>query len=387
MPLPRFGWCLCVALSSAFETRAVLHAEPAHAAATEPAVGDAAIVLVGAAGRDADLRALLSELLEHRGVHTRISEQSGFDREQLLHAAAPVSDLLVFVVPGLGGNVGLYFRAPGGQRFLLRGVLLRAGFDDVGREQIGQIVDTAVASLLHSRDGLTREEAQLALPSDPAAARPPTEANGAAAPTPVVPRPPSNPAVAAPGAARPQAELEGWLALRYGAVALGTALGVAHGPGLELGLGVQRGYLLRVRTTLERDFPQSLETSLIAAELTRVRWSVAGDAGLSLNRTQMLLASFGAGQDRLDIKPTARAGSSIAPAPAFQDQAPVVHAELRYEAALGRIRLAAALGADASLVETHYDIAHPERERVVKPWLVRPSASFALAFCPRWATF
>ena len=35
-----------------------------------------------------------------------------------------------------------------------------------------------------------------------------------------------------------------------------------------------------------------------------------------------------------------------------------------------------------------YDVAHPtERQSVVAPWSIRPSAGLALAFCPRLATF
>ena len=120
-----------------------------------------------------------------------------------------------------------------------------------------------------------------------------------------------------------------------------------------------------------------------------MRLRVSADAGLPLTGGQLLLISLGLGQDQLDVKPSATAGSSVAPADAFHERAPVAQAELRYEASFARFRIAAALGADASLVETHYDVAHSstEREAVVRPWLVRPSASLALAFCPRWATF
>jgi hypothetical protein len=290
-------------------------------------------------------------------------------------------------VPGREGNVGLYFRAPDGERFLLRSVLLRAGFDDVGRELVGQVVETAVVALLDSGAGLTREQAQQALSSDDSGAEPPARPSEGEGPRTVSPALPSKPA-SPPGTVGPPIALEGWLGLRYGAVTLGSELGVAHGPGLELGLGLKRGWLLRGRVTAERDFPHSFETSLVAAELTRVRLRLAVDAGLPVTSLQTLLLSFGIGQDLVDVKPTAPAGSDVAPVPAFADNAPMAQAELRYEVALGLFRVAASLGADASLVETHYDVAHPtERERVVRPWLVRPSAAMALAFCPRWASF
>jgi hypothetical protein len=384
MPLPRLGLCLCFALAGVTASAATARAEPpADAPARDRS---ASIVLIGAAGRDLELKALLGELLERRGVQARISEQEAFGREQLLRSEGRGDGVLVFVVPGVGGNVRLYFRAPDGEHFLLRSVLLRAGFDDVGRELVGQVVETAVASLLDSGDGLTREQAQQALTNEEAATTPATpdepKTPGLRRPPPVTPRAPP-----ASARSRPTA-VEGWLGLRYGAVALGTELGVAHGPGLELGLGVTRGYLLRGRLLFERDFPQSFSTQLIAAELTRWRLRFAVDAGLELTRRQLLLVSLGVGQDRLDVTPTSAPGSSVAPRAAFRDQAPVALAELRYEGVLGRFRVAASLGADISLVQTHYDVAHPtERESVVSPWSVRPSAGLALAYCPRLTTF
>jgi len=212
MPPLRFGLGLCLALAAVAARSTSARAEmPTHTdGQTE---GDeASIVLVGAAARDPELKALLGELLERRRVHARISEQDGFGREQLLHTEGAGSGVLVFVVPGLGGNVRLYFRAPDGERFLLRSVLLRAGFDDVGRELVGQVVETAVSSLLDSGDGLTREQAQLALTNEEAASRT-TQPEAAAKPASQSPR------AASEHAARPLAggtttKLEGWLAVR-----------------------------------------------------------------------------------------------------------------------------------------------------------------------------
>jgi hypothetical protein len=399
MPLQRLGFCARLALCLACTATPGL-AEPVAAPSEQPgaraAPGEqAVVVLVGAAGRDPELRALLLELLAREGVRARLVAQASFGRQELLRAAPSGGAVHVFVVPGLTGHVGLYFRAPDGERFLLRSVLLRAGFDDMGREQVGQIVETAVVSLLHSGDGLTREQAQLALANQnenagdaPEAAAP--DAAAAAAKPPPPPQPEAKPS-SAPQRVRARHSdraLEGWLALRYGAAELGPGLGLAHGPGLELGLGVSHGWLLRGRLIGERDFAQTFTSSSIAAEITSVRLRFGADAGLVLAPGHALLVSFGIGQDRSDVKPESAPGSTVTPAAAFVDTAPVAHAELRYELGGGAFRVAAALGADASLVETHYDVARKTAtERVVRPWLVRPGGSLALAFCPRWATF
>jgi hypothetical protein len=387
MPPLRFGLCFCLALVGVAGTPVSGYGEPTLRPDSRAPRNQATVILVGAAGRDSDLKALLGELLERRGVRTSLSEQDAFGREELLHAEARGSGVLVFVVPSPDGNVRLYFRAPDGERFLLRSVLLRSGFDDVGRELLGQVVETAVGTLLDSGEGLTREQAQLALTSeDRSTTRSVQDDNARPAVDP--PRraawrtPPPFPRLGAPAA------LEAWLALRYGVVALGNGLGVAHGPGIELGLGVRRHFLLRGRLLGERDFPHSFSTPSVAAELTRTRLRLATDAGFELNRRHWLLISLGIGQDRVDVRPTAPPGSRLAPEPSFHDQAPVALAELRYEAALGRFRVGAALGADLSLVRTHYDVVHgAERESVGKPWLIRPSAALSLAFCPALGRF
>jgi hypothetical protein len=399
MSFQRLGFCLSLALCLAARTSPALAqpvgTESASATTTPRPTAKAVVILVSAAGRDLELRVLLAELLDRTGVSAEIVAQPQFGKEELLREATRDGAVHVFVVPGVAGNVGLYFRGPDGERFLLRSVLLRGGLDDLGREQIAQIVETAVVSLSIPGAGMTRAQASVAL-DDPEAPNP--EAPRADTPsnmrTKAAAQPSSEPLVRArlpPKNADPSAAgrvLEGWFAIRYGATSLGTPIGIAHGPGLELGLGARRGWVLRGRLTGERDFAQTLSTSLVTAELSSIRLRLAADVGVVVAPGHVLLASLAVGQDRIAVTPRATSGSSIAPAAAFSSRSPIAHAELRYEAGSASLRLGAALGADASLVETHYDVEHPTgRERVVKPWLVRPTSSLTLAYCPRWATF
>lgn len=389
MASQRFGSWVVLAACLLGHGSPLLAQESAAPAATSskdaPNAERAVVVLVGVAANDAELHALLRELLASRGVTAELISQPRFVKDDLLHEAAHDGAVHVFVVPGAAGNVGLYFRHPDGERFLLRNILLRGGLNDVGRELIGQIVETAVAALLHSSDGLTREQTQLALAAEPS----PTLAAPAAAasPTPAAPKPHPSPAEQPQPPPR-NATLEGWLGLRYGAVVAGASLGVAHGPGLELGVGARHGWLLRGRLTGERDFTQTLTTSQIRADIDSLRWRVAVDAGLALKDSQALLVSLGAGQDRSTVEPKTAPGSAVTPGPKLQDTVPVVHAELRYEVGSGSFRAGGALGVDVALVETHFDVSRSAGpEQVVRPWLVRPTASLGLAFSPRLATF
>ena len=399
MSFQRLGICLSLALCSLAGTSRALpqpaRTESASATTTPRRTAKAVVILVSAAGRDPELRVLLTELLERKGVSAELVTQPQFGKEELLREATRDGAVHVFIVPGVAGNVGLYFRGPDGERFLLRSVLLRGGLDDLGREQIAQIVETAVVSLAIPGAGMTREQASVALDDRDA---PNPEAPRVDAPsnlgTKAAPLPSSEPLIGAPvppktaDPLRADRVLEGWFAVRYGATSLGTPIGIAHGPGLELGLGARRGWVLRGRLIGERDFTQTLSTSQVTAELSSIRLRFTADVGMVVAPGHALLASLAVGQDRTAVRPRATSGSSIAPAAAFSSSSPIAHAELRYEAGSATLRLGAALGADASLVETHYDVEHPTgRERVVKPWLVRPTSSLTLAYCPRWATF
>jgi hypothetical protein len=388
MALERFG--ILMAIAGCLVGRASpVFAQTQPAAATLPAsdvlnAGKAVVVLVGLAAQDAELHALLRELLASRGVTAELSSQTSFEKDNLLREVARDGAVHVFVVPGAAGNIGLYFRHPDGERFLLRSVLLRGGLDAVGREQIGQIVETAVVLLLHKRDGLTREQTQLALDADasgPAAAE--------ASPPPTSPPPKSGPSSSSrPRSPRRNTSLDAWLGLRYGARDLGASLGMVHGPGLELGVGVRHGWLARARLTAERDFTQTLTSPQIRADIDSLRWRLALDAGRLLTDAQAILVSVGAGQDRSRIAPKRAPGSSVTPGPTLQDTVPVVHVELRYEVGRGRFRAAGAVGIDASLLDTHFDVSRSSTaEPVVRPWLVRPTAGLVLAFCPHLTSF
>jgi hypothetical protein len=395
----RFAWRLGAAV---YLTCLAAWAEPSVAEPTARAESDAVepgeaanalVVLVGAAARDAELRALLLELLGHRGAAVDVTIRERFDPHELLGDATEGRAVRVFVVPGREGSVGLYFRAPDGARFVLRRVPLRSGFDEVGREQLGQIIETAVSSLLQSSDGMTREEARVALErqtsderADQASGDAPREDASAIAATIT---PDEGPGPVAPAAGAGSITLEGWLAARYGASIDGGGLGVAQGPGLELGVGfLFRGVRVRLRGVGQRDFSRQLRASGVEADLASWRLGMAADVGGAVASQQWLFASLGVGGARTQVTPRAAAGSAVVPAPAFESTAPVAHVELRYELGRSLVRVAIGAGADLGLVETHYDVARDgRRERVATPWLVRPTASFALGLVPHWGPF
>ncbi|HVU00158.1 MAG TPA: hypothetical protein VHE30_00350, partial [Polyangiaceae bacterium] len=123
-------------------------------------------MFVGAAADTEDLRAVLRELLERSGVHPEFESRDRFRSSALL--ATEPSDARVWVFLQLTGprRAKLYFRGPLGERFLLRTLNLRRGMDEVGRELVGQVVETSTVALLRSEGGMSREEAKAGLSAE-----------------------------------------------------------------------------------------------------------------------------------------------------------------------------------------------------------------------------
>ena len=128
------------------------------------------ITLTAAASQSTELRSVLSELLERDDIEVRFSLRARFGSAELLRVSASDEAVEAFVVPNSADRVRLYFRAPDGQRFLVRDVVLPSGLDAVGRELIAQIVDASVVALLRSAVGISRAQVKAAVDSVPVAA-------------------------------------------------------------------------------------------------------------------------------------------------------------------------------------------------------------------------
>ena len=340
------------------------------ATVTSPAA--ASIVLVGEMGENEELRELLVEFLERKAVQSRFVRQPEFRRQELL-AASKDDSVHVFVVPA-AGRARLYFRGPDGQRFLLREVELRNGLDEVGRELIGQIVESSVDALLHSAAGITREEVQSELEKQ--APEP--------APAPAAPERSEPTERALPAAIAPRSELEAWCALRYAAEFAGDP-GLGHGPGLELGIGARRGLLLRGRVFGERWFPQSVQGNTIGADIVATRARLALDLGFELGSAATLILSLGAGADLVRVEPGRARDPSVVPAATSESAVPAARGELRLEFGGDVWQLAFAVSADSSLADTHYDVtAGSTVQRVAEEWAVRPGTAVAIGWRPRF---
>jgi hypothetical protein len=309
--------------------------------------GRAVIVLGGALSADPNLEALLTELLDRSRIQSRFVRQDRLPTEQVLTSTRGDPSVWVFIYLRDGYSAELFFRDPTGERFLMREFELPNGIDDLGREGLGQVVESAVVTLLSTEQGLSREQAKALLESHAKKPRPAS----------AVPRDePTNPK---------SSRIFGWLAPRYEVNFVGSKIGVGHGPGLELGIGQRSRHLLRLRLGYCRWFPQSIDTHLVTARLSTQKIRAAIDLGVGLSPFSWVVFGLGASGDMTRILPEASNASNVRLSGARRDFVPTATAEVRYELDWKQFATALAVDAAIPLLETHYDVSRssgPERQ-------------------------
>jgi hypothetical protein len=356
---------------------------PARRNARERAV----VTLIAAAADSPELLRVLNEFLARDEIDVQFAKQSGFGSAELLRVSGDGA-VEAFVLPDGAAHARLYFRAPDGQRFLVRDVALPSGLDALGRELIAQIVESSIVALLHSEVGISR--AQLKAEVESSAAEEPS----AAAQSTPKPKPASaNTSTPLPARVPPRLDhaahvIEGWLAARYAADWSGSALGLRQGPAFELGIGLGRTNFVRARFVLERDFPATLHAGPIDANVATTRWRSAVDWGTAVGRNEALAFSLGAGEDRSQIEPIATSDAFVVPAAASRATPFVLHSEARLEASFAPFRLAFAFGFDVPLEHTPYDVDRgASAKELAAPWAVRPGVALSAAWCPALGSF
>ena len=355
---------------------ACLAGSPARGANEGPGVTGAPtadVRLVGAASRAPELAALLKELLAQHGIATRSTSQTTFDTADLLEGRRETPDLVAFVVLDLDHRARLYFRAPAGDRFLLREVTLPNDLDAMGREVVAQIVETSVDVLLRTPlAGMTRAQMRSAL----ANTVPPSGLRSDTAPSrgPRIPEAPPR-----------------WVArftLRYSAAWWGPALKAGHGPGLEAGfaarLGRSRGdgqaLMLGATALVERPFTQALATPVLDASIDplSVRWLVDLDWTLGAHELDL---RAGGGADFIQASPTRAHNDAVTLAPATTRTVPALRLALGYAVGGASWRVSAEVFADVALLRSPYELAMVSGSTTLaSPWSVRPGVALSVSY-------
>ena len=341
----------------------------AEAVEAEPS---AVVSLIGTEGAGAELSLVLSELLERSHVKAEIFAEGQFDPDSVLAAAEDDARIWIFVVIRDGHDARLYFRGPFGKRFLLRELSLPNGLDEVGRELIGQVVESSSVALLHSGTGMTRDEATASLSREREAA--PANAPAAPAKKPAPPRPSTTSERRATVVfAIGEHEFVQWT--QDG----GPALGI--GGEAALGVVLPPGWALRGRIGGDYRAPESVTRAGVGATYSSFGFRGGGDIGKGFGPHAVYLGLF-AGADVNHAEARASA-SGVRATPASDGAAAVLRAELRYELTAGQFFIAAGPFADFATARTHYDLAEGRKTvRVVELWMVRPGISITLG----WST-
>jgi len=251
-------------------------------------------------------------------------------------------------------------------RFVVRRIPLGSGLDEIGREQIGQIVRFATLAL---RDGssptLSRSEARAAVATWPAA--PPGGAGRAALP-------PAVPASRRPGWAVDLGPI--WSVSAFSReipVVQELAVGaVVRAPASHLWGWVEAGYRL----------PASDDAQPIGVQLSAASMRLGLAAGQARTRALSFSAGAGVGLERARFAPVGAAASVEPAAPdAFWNLGARLIAGAEWRPA-ARLTIGARLVCDIAAANVHYDLRGSDgsARRVLTAFRVAPGAGVGIAW-------
>ncbi len=320
------------------------------------AAGDAAeIVLVGADDADAQLQAVVSELLSREGVTAVFQHAERFVPEALL--AAPDTDrrVRVFITLPSPELARLYLRGPYGRRFLLRDLTLRNGVDELGRESIAHVVATSTHALLHSTAGIDRDAVRADLDRQGVA----TDSNGEAL------LPPQDQEVPI-GVDAPGTTIGFSLGLRDIVRWSGSELGARWGAGVELGISEQASpaWLFRQRLVFEHAVSQSLQVPELLSYVRGSALRVGQDVALVSGAHRAVFGLL-AGVDILRITPQRAGDPSWSLSGPYTEVVPTLRAELRYELLFRWLFAALSVSGDVALRSVRFRVRDGATERTV----------------------
>jgi hypothetical protein len=310
------------------------------------------VVVAGPAERAEPVEKAIQEPLSRLPIEVRLTRASAVDPKSVIdgrdRAAAAFARVWVDLVAE--NQVTLYFVDAEWERILVRHVPIERGLDDVEREEIAQIVRSAVEALLGGATiGISREQARAELlPSEPEPVPKP-----APAPKPDVPAAPAL-RPAEPAAPPWVAEVGGF----YEAEVYAGALW--HGPGIVGGVATRDELSPGGRLTLQYRAPMLIEGDRFGARLQAL--ALRALARLAWARTGfVLVASAGAGADLTHVDPRHVSGNVNVEPPSW-DVVPVARASGAAGLELSGLRVSSVAGADYDLIETRH-VAERSGER------------------------
>jgi hypothetical protein len=351
------GWLLLSANRSAY-------AEPL------PVADQNRIVDLVVVGGEDKLAALRESLGPHELGSARIrwSRASRVDVSDVLRAQGGPVAVRCFIDLSLLPQARLYFADRSAQHFLARDLDLGRGLDDLGKEELGQIIASSIEVLLdNAASGMDREQMSSVLAERP---HPPTAAASDAGAKEITLAPKETARV-----------VVGW-GVFYSVEAFSREIALSQGPGLFGTIDTPyRKSRLSIRWSAQYVLPQQLEGPLIGARFDTISLRVGAGIGHDAGERARLGVWLGGGLDVVYIDPRQGSAEGAVLSSARYSQTTVATAVVETSVRVSRdLSLTGALFADTDLRPRHYDLTTPGGvATVLEPWRVRPGILLGVA--------
>jgi hypothetical protein len=339
---------------------ATLLSESATSEAAETSGRVVNIVATGDPAATRGVEEVVRELLARLPVDLAWSAAARVAPQDVLERPAGDSGIVVRVWIDLSdaARAKIYAVHVSSDRFIVRILPLGHGYDEVAREALGHVVESAVdAFLAGGQIGMTRDRAE-------------EEVRRQAAPAELPPRasPPPTPV-------RSGADRRLTLALVYEATVAAASPVLPQGPGLNVAWAFGAGTTRFVAGASARyRIPYVWDAASIGATFDGAALRLVAGAELPVGRAILVRMLGGFGPEVAYVRPHAvTGGAASARAPSW-GAAPIVTAVVNVAAELSRrFELQLGAGADFDVSHTHYDVAQAGGTvQVLSPWPLRP---------------
>jgi hypothetical protein len=313
-----------------------------------------AIVVSGMPDTARSVERVVRELLARHPVTldwSRVTEINPFDvlerrgtREVLARAWIDLSDV---------HRVAIYIANHASERFILRIVPLRNGYDEVACEQIAHILESAVSAFLAGEEaGVGREVAERE--------------------------------VARQSNILGQRRVQGALVLGYATRIQADTPMIQHGP--ALGLAISWPWIGRLRGTLwtsaQYDSVSTWNVAPVGARFEGGTFLLAAGPLFEASRSVLVWTIVGLGATIVRVEPFVVPGAAATAEPGFLRILPLAAWSAGARVRLfGRVSTQLSVGGDIDLTGTRYDFVRGGvATHQLSPWIIRPFALCGLAF-------
>lgn len=342
--------------------------EPASAQAPALRPARVRIALVGDADGLTALEARIESWFRPQLTELIVTREKALAANDVL-SPADESLVGVWVVPRSATSVRLFFTVvakPGSvPRYLVRDVNLDGGLDELGMEQITQMIYLSTSALWAGLVESPRSEVEEQLAPEPPA---PSEPMAPLAP-PAEEQP--TPRAAPPSATSPALHVS--LGFEYFARFAGNE-GVTHGPAALLGLSVPLGsFSARGAVQAALLVPHEASTEGVAVDLQGASFALGATLLHPVLGKTFASAELAFGLDVINYAVSIPEDPTLVAQDSATEARPFLRLRVGFGYHVGPLGLSAGVGPVVQLLRTHYDVVEDGvRSELFAPWLVQP---------------